>query len=146
MDPQHHPIVYLFVHVIWSVDRRQPLLSKPVRRVLFAHMQKDGEEKGLKIVAVGGVEDHVHCLVQLMPSQNLLQVVKSIRAASSHWLNETKLLDAGFEWEEGYAAYSVSPSGVAAVVEYIGKQEEYHRSKTLESELEVVARFKDSLV
>jgi putative transposase len=159
--------VYLFVHVIWSVDRREPLLSKPVRRVLFAHMQKDGEEKGLKIVAVGGVEDHVHCLVQLMPSQNLVQVVKSIRTASAHWLNETRLLsgarpaadsghagsvvdsgsagpvaaDARFEWEEGYAAYSVSPSGVKQVIEYIGKQEEYHQSKTLESELEIVTRF-----
>ena len=163
MDPHHHPIVYLFVHVIWSVDRREPLLSKPVRRVLFAHMQKDGEEKGLKIVAVGGVEDHVHCLVQLMPSQNLVQVVKSIRTASARWLNETRLLsggarpaadsgnagsvaaDASFEWEEGYAAYSVSPSGVKQVIEYIGKQEEYHQSKTLESELEIVSRFKESL-
>jgi putative transposase len=145
-DPHHHPIVYLFVHVIWSVERREPLLSKPVRRVLFAHMQKEGEEKGLKIMAVGGVEDHIHCLVQLMPSQNLLQVVKSIRTSSSRWLNETQLLDAGFEWEEGYAAYSVSPSGVKQVIEYIGKQEDYHRSKTLENELEVVGRFKDSLL
>src|SRR5258708_6997220 len=131
-----HPTVYLFVHILWSVYQRERLLRKPVRKILFAHMQKDGEEKGLKIVAVGGVEDHIHCLVQLMPSQNLLQVVKSIRTASSHWLNETKLLagvrpaaggagsvtggdapgsamaSVDFEWEEGYAAYSVSPSGV----------------------------------
>jgi len=136
-----HPIVYLYVHVIWSVDGREPLLSKPVRNVLFAHMQKDGEEKGLTIVAIGGVEDHIHCLLQLMPSQNLLQVLKSIRTASSRWLNENKFMPRDFEWEEGYAAYSVSPSGVKQVVEYIGKQEDYHQSKTLENELDVVRRF-----
>jgi putative transposase len=100
----------------------------------------------MKIVAAGGVEDHVHCLLQLMPAQNLAQVVKAIRIASAEWLNENKLLPAAFEWEEGYAAYSVSPSGVAAVAEYIGKQEELHQTRTMESELKIFEKFKDSLV
>ena len=139
-------MVYLFVHAIWSVARREAVLTKPVRRVLFAHMQKDGGERGLKIVAAGGVEDHVHCLLQLMPSQNLAQVVKSIRTSSADWLNDNKLLTAAFEWEEGYMAYSVSPSGVASVIEYIGKQEEYHKTKSLETELEIFDKFKESLV
>lgn len=132
-----HPTVYLFVHVLWSVYQREALLSNPVRKVLFAHMQKDGEERGLRIVAVNGVEDHIHCLVQLMPSQNLVQVVRSIKTGSSRWLNENRFLSMPFEWEEGYAAYSVSPSGLKQVLDFIGKQEEYHKSKTLESELEV---------
>jgi REP element-mobilizing transposase RayT len=132
-----HPTVYLFVHVLWSVYQREALLSKPVRKVLFAHMQKDGEERGLRIVAINGVEDHIHCLVQLMPSQNLVQVVRSIKSGSSRWLNENKFLSTPFEWEEGYAAYSVSPSGLKQVIDFIGKQEDYHRTKTLESELEV---------
>ena len=140
-----HPTVYLFVHVIWSVYQREALLTRPVRRVLFVHMQKDAEEKGIKIVAVNGAEDHIHCLVQLMPSQNLIQVIKSIKTSSSGWLNENKLLATTFEWEEGYSAYSVSPSGLRQVVDYIGKQEEYHKTKTLDSELEVFARLKESL-
>ncbi len=139
-------MVYLFVHVIWCVRGREALLSKPVRRVLFAHIQKEGEGKGLRIVAAGGVEDHVHCLIQLLPSQNLLQVTKSIRAAMAEWLNETRLLTAEVSWEEELYAYSVSPSGVKQVVDFIGKQEEYHKTKTLESELEIFDRFKESLV
>jgi putative transposase len=139
-------VVYLYVHVIWSVARREALLTKPVRRVLFAHMQKDAAEKGMKIVLAGGVEDHIHCLLQLMPSQNLAQVVKAIRISSADWLNDNKLLMAAFGWEEGYSACSVSPSGVASVVDYIGKQEELHRSRTLESELEVFEKFKEAIV
>src|SRR5260370_41756951 len=99
-----HPSVYLFVHMIWSVYGRETLLAKPVRRVLFMHMQKEGEEKGLRILTINGVEDHIHLLVQLMPSQNLTQVVRSIKTASSGWLNENKLLQAEFQWEEGYSA------------------------------------------
>jgi REP element-mobilizing transposase RayT len=132
-----HPQAYLFVHVICVVNHREALLSKPVRRVLFVHMQKDAEEKGIRIVTVNGVEDHIHCLIQLMPVQNLAQVLKSVRADSSRWLNETKLLTSEFQWEEGYSAYSVSPSSVRQVIDYIGKQEEHHKTKTLESELDV---------
>lgn len=140
-------MVYLFVHVIWSVHRREALLSKPVRRVLFTHLQKEGEEKGLRIVAMGGVEDHVHCLLQLLPSQNLLQVLRTIRTAAAAWINDSKFLTlpGEFGWDDEYWAASVSPSGVKQVVEYIGKQEEYHKTKTLESELEIFDKFKESL-
>ena len=138
-------MVYLYVHVIWCVAGREALLTRPVRRVLFAQLQKEAGEKGIKIIMVGGVDDHVHCLLQLLPAQNLAQVVRAIRSLSADWLNGNKLLTAAFEWEEGYAAYSVSPSGVQQVVEYIGKQEEIHRSKTLESELQIFDRFKETL-
>lgn len=138
-------MVYLFVHVIWSVKERQALLTKPVRRVLLVHLQKDSGDRGIRIVAAGGVEDHIHCLLQLMPAQNLAQVVKSIRTLSADWLNDNKLLSTPFEWEEGYTAYSVSPSGVQQAIDYIGKQEEVHRSKTLESELEIFDKLKDTL-
>ena len=137
-------MVYLYVHVIWSVARQEALLTRPVRRVLYAQMQKEAGERGLRIIAAGGVEDHVHCLLQLMPAQNLAQVVRVIRGLSADWLNGNKLLATPMEWEEGYAAYSVSPSGVAAVVEYIGKQEEVHQTKTLESELKIFEKFKES--
>jgi len=137
-------MIILYAHVIWSVRGRETLLSKAVRRVLFAHMSKEGAERGIRIVAVDGVDDHVHCLLQLMPSQNLSQVVKSIRASSMAWLNETRLLNVEFAWEEDYYAYSVSPSGVKQVIDFIGKQEEYHKTKGLESELGIFETFKEA--
>src|SRR5579871_3264567 len=96
----------------------------------------------MKIVAAGGVEDHIHCLLQLMPAQNLTQVVKTVRYSAAAWLNESKLLPAEFGWEEDYFAYSVSPSGVRQVIDFIGKQEEYHQTRTLDSELD---KFNQSL-
>lgn len=139
------PTVYLFVHVICAVQGRERLLAKPVRKVLFAHIQKEGEEKGIRITATGGVEDHIHLLLQLMPSQNLAQVVKNIRVSSSGWLNENKLLADEFQWEEGYFALSVSPSNVKQVKDFIGKQEEHHKTKTLAAELEAFVRLKEQI-
>jgi REP element-mobilizing transposase RayT len=139
------PSVFLFVHVICTVQGREKLLAKPVRKVLFAHMQKEGEEKGLRIVAANGVEDHMHLLIQLMPAQNLAQVVRSIKAASSDWMNENKLLAATFVWEEHYYALSVSPSSFKQVKDFIEKQEEHHRTKSLDAELEAFVRLKEQI-
>ena len=139
------PSVYLFVHVICTVQGREKLLAKPVRKVLFVHIQKEGESKGLRILEVNGVEDHMHLLIQLMPAQNLAQVVRSIKAASSDWLNENRLLTANFEWEENYHALSVSPSSVKQVKDFIEKQEEHHKVKNLDAELEAFVRLKEQI-
>lgn len=129
--------VYLFIHVICCVKNKEALLSKPVRTVLFAHIKKHGEENGIKALTVNGVDDHVHILLQMMPVQNLAQIMKSIRAESAGWINESRFMKGLFEWEDDFSALSVSPSSLKQVIDFIDKQEEHHKTKTLESELEV---------
>lgn len=132
-----HPRTFIFIHVIWTTLERLPALKKPVRTVLFAFLQKTSEEKGIRIIALNGVEDHIHVLIQLQPVQNLAQIVRSLKHDSNAWLKETNLLETAFEWQAEYAAYTVSPSGIKQVIEFINNQETYHKTKTLESELAV---------
>jgi hypothetical protein len=40
-----------------------------------------------------------------------------------------------FEWQKGYAAFSVSPSLVETVTNYISNQEQQHRMRSFEEEL-----------
>lgn len=127
---------YIFIHTIWAVKERQPWLTKPVRKILFAHLQKTFEERGTKIHIINGVDDHVHCLLQLHPAQNLFKVVKDMKETAAAWLNDTQLIKENFDWEEGYAAYSVSPTAVKNVMDYIYNQEQHHQSQDLEKELQ----------
>ena len=129
--------VYLFIHVIICVKNKEPLLTKPVRTVLFASLKKTAAENGINVLSVNGTDDHMHAVVQMMPTQNLAQIMKSIRTESANWINESRFIKEHFEWDEGYAALSVSPSSVKQVLDYIEKQEEHHKTKTLQSELEV---------
>lgn len=129
--------VYLFIHVITCVKNKEPLLTKPLRTVLFAHIKKHANETGINVLSVNGTEDHMHAVVQMMPTQNLAQIMKSIRTESETWINESRFIKSNFEWEEGFAALSVSPSGIKQVLDYLDKQEEHHKTKTLDSELEV---------
>ncbi|WP_336517942.1 IS200/IS605 family transposase [Pollutibacter soli] len=128
---------FLYVHAIWAVAEKAAVLSKPIRSVLFAHLKKNADEKGIRVLEVNGGEDHVHVLVSLHPAQNLSQVIRQLRAETSDWLNATQLLPEEFHWAEDYMAYSVSPGALKQVIQYLERQEEYHKTKTLDAELEV---------
>jgi len=48
-----------------------------------------------------------------------------------------KALDAryrGFFWQRGYGAFSVSPSQLKAVLEYVQAQQEHHRTRSFQEE------------
>jgi putative transposase len=128
---------FLFVHVIWSTKGRQPLLKRTLRKVLGAHMLKMSEAAGISVLAAEGHDDHLHLLVRLHAVQNLLQVVRQLQSGSADWLRGTQMAPADFAWEEGFMAYSVSPSALKQVQDFLDNQEQYHQGKTLEQELEL---------
>ncbi len=101
-------------------------------------MYQNAKAKGIQILSLNGVEDHVHCLLQLHPTQNVSAVVHLLKGGSTFWLNQNKLINHEFKWQDGYAAYSISPSMIKMVINYINKQEEHHRVKSLVDELNVM--------
>lgn len=129
--------IFLYVHAIWSTAERNKWLTKPVRVVLFTHLKKVAEEKGIRLLQIDGGEEHAHLLLQLHPAQNLSQVIRQLKAESEEWLNAAQLLKEPFAWSEELIAYSVSPGSLQQVQSFIERQDEYHRSKSFESEIEV---------
>ncbi len=82
---------------------------------------------------VGGVGDHVHLLVGLRATHCLADFVRDLKANSSHWVHEEIKLP-GFEWQEGYGAFTVGVSQKESVRDYIAGQEEHHRLRTFQEE------------
>jgi len=128
--------VYLYVHVILSTAERSRILTKPVRVVFFTHLRKYGEEKGIRILKADGAEEHAHLLLQLHPAQNLSQVLRQLKSESEEWLNSTQLLKTQFSWSDELIAYSVSPGSLQQVIGFVERQDEYHKSRSFESEIE----------
>jgi len=133
-----HNKTYLFVHAIWSVKNRDRLLTKLIRIKLYEYMLNNAKAKDIHILILNGVEDHVHCLLQLHPTQNISSVIHLLKGGSAFWMNQTKLLDCTFTWQDGYAAYSVSPSMIKKVTNYIERQEAHHKLQSLDDELNVM--------
>jgi putative transposase len=82
---------------------------------------------------VGGVDDHVHLLVSLRPVHCIADVLRDMKKESTNWVKEH--FEPRFSWQEGYAAFTVSPSATNSVKAYIANQEEHHRKYTFVEEL-----------
>ena len=76
---------------------------------------------------MGGVSDHVHLLAKLSPTIAISDMLRLIKSNSSKMVNEDIRPRIPFEWQSGYAAFSVSESQFDRVRTYIGNQEEHHR-------------------
>ena len=133
---------YLFVHAIWSTAERRPWLKKPIRQVLFAYIRSWAEGQLIRNLVINGVEDHIHCLFQWHPTHGLSKTIRDIQEVSAKWINENRFIEEEFVWQAGFSAYSVSPSAVKQVGDYILNQEEHHKTKSLQSELDTFEKIK----
>ena len=88
-------------------------------------------------LGVGGVADHVHLLVSLKPTHCLSDFMRELKKASTSWVREM-FKQPQFQWQEGYAAFSVSASSHDSVRDYIANQEAHHRHQTFREELTTV--------
>jgi putative transposase len=131
---------FIYIHAIWCTSGRQKILTAISRKVLFPYIKQYAANKGIQLILVNGIEDHVHCLFKLMPTQTVAEVIKDLKTEMGNWLNDNKFLQQPVEWETDYSAYSVSPSTIDKAADYISKQEEYHKTKQLDEELSAFSK------
>jgi REP element-mobilizing transposase RayT len=125
----------LWVHLIWSTKNREPILQKPLRQKLFQYIKQESAKHKIYLDCVDGVEDHVHCLINLKPSQSISIVVKQLKGESSYWINLNNLLENNFQWQRGFGAFSVSHYNVPKVRNYILNQESHHKKISYDEEI-----------
>src|SRR6266566_9715573 len=121
--PQSLSVVY--IHLVFSTKHRQPFLRDVEMRTRL-HSQLGGISKTLGCAPIlsGGVEDHVHLLARFGRTITQAEWVKELKRVSNLWLKERGRDYAGFEWQGGYADFSVSQSNLDQVKLYIANQEE----------------------
>jgi len=130
----------VILHIIFSTKNREPWLDPKLRPRLHAYLATICRDLGCDFVRVGGVADHVHIVATLPRIVSQAQLIEQIKKLSSKW---TKTLDVryrGFFWQRGYGVFSVSPSQVDSVLEYVNKQHEHHRTRTFQQEYRELLR------
>ena len=124
----------LLFHVIYSTKYRKPTIRPDWQDELYGYIGGITRDQKGTLLKIGGVDDHVHLLVKLSPTIAISDVLRMIKSNSSKWINERPNVSRKFEWQTGYAAFSVSESQMLSVADYITNQAEHHRKKTFEEE------------
>jgi putative transposase len=137
-----NPYSQINIHVVLAVQGKENFLLPSFRSGLFKYTAGILDNLGQFSLAVHGGQDHVHVFFELNPSDNIVDIIKQLKANTSRWINENPLFSGKFSWQEGYCAFSYSRSQRSQVIQYIITQEEYHRRKTFREEyLEFLEKF-----
>ncbi len=133
----------IYLQFVFAVKYRNAVISKKWSSTLFGVIGNLINEQGCKTIIVNGVEDHVHCFVGLKPVVSVSELMKSVKAKSSKYINDNKLTSDRFEWQEGYGVFSYSQSHIDNVYKYIQNQEAHHAKQTFKEEyIEFLKNFK----
>ena len=118
----------LFYHFVWSTKNREPLLTAELRDRIFPYLVGKARHLGTQMLALNGLEDHIHIVAAVPPRIAPADFVKRLKGASSRFIS--KELGLPFSWQEGYVVYSISEPDVQRVIEYVRAQKEHHRRRT----------------
>ena len=133
----------IYLRMVFAVKYRKAVIEKSWRGPLMGVIGNLINQTKCKTIIVNGVEDHVHCFVGLRPVISISDLMKSVKALSSKYINDHSLTSRHFEWQEGYGVFSYSQKDVDTVYKYIQHQEEHHKSQTFREEyLELLKEFK----
>ncbi len=120
----------VYVHFVWSTYDRLPLITEEIERELFRCISTICQNKGCKVLALGGIADHVHLLVTLPTTVCIAELIKEVKGGSSRMVSKTLKTDGFFGWQGSYGAFSVSPSHRKMVIALIQNQKRHHEKKT----------------
>ena len=128
----------ILIHLVFSTKNREPLIGPAHRDRVFAYLGGALNGIGCPPVIVGGTPDHVHLLFVLPRTLPVSDAVEQLKKESSKWAKG--VVHPGFYWQNGYGAFSVSPSVVPDVEAYIADQERHHRRTTFQEEFRAMLR------
>jgi putative transposase len=107
-----------------------PLIRDEERDRLWRYIAVICREVGCEPLAVGGIADHVHLLVDFSSTATIAGLMKRVKGGSSHFVSAELRQGDWFAWQAHYGAFAVDPNGVGRVVAYIHDQDEHHRDGT----------------
>lgn len=124
----------LYIQTVFAVKHRQALIHPEWEENLYKYTTGIIENRGNKMLAIGGMPDHIHIFFGLKPAESISELVREIKKSTNDYIKEQHFSPIKFDWQAGYGAFSYSRSHMDAVCKYILNQKEHHRKRTFEEE------------
>ncbi|MBZ5704591.1 MAG: transposase [Acidobacteriia bacterium] len=132
-----HSYASNFIHCVFSTKDRANLIPEQRSEQLYAYILGIAKNIGIGVLCIGGTANHLHILLALPANRTLSDAVRDLKANSSRWMSEAGLR---FAWQHGFGAFSVSPSQLPVVKNYIHGQAEHHKKRNFEEEFLALLR------
>ena len=118
-----HSKIEYYLHLVWATYPREPLLAGCTEEIVYAFVQSELQWMKCNLLAIGGVEDHLHLVIEPPSMLGPAEIAKHLKGASSRFVNDK---DIAFKWQAGYGCFSLSRPHLDAVVPYVKNQKRHH--------------------
>ena len=128
----------LYIHIVFHTKSTGVVMREEDLERIFQYIGGIIRDEGGIPFAIGGVFDHVHILTALPKNTSLADFMRVVKAMSSKWIHCLDSYYESFRWQDGYGAFSVSPSLMERTTDYILGQAEHHREKSYRDEYKMI--------
>ncbi len=132
-----HSYYKVWLHIVFSTKNREHHILSNNEDAIYKYLKEQFIELGCIVHCINGMPDHVHCLIQQNPNKSITEILKQIKGASSHWVNQSNFFSFKFAWQTGYGVFSVSESQIEKVAFYIENQKQHHKKQSFQEEYDV---------
>jgi len=129
------------VHVVIGTYQQRNFMTADIRSQLSGYLTVVGKSKGVKLVALGGAENHIHILLALPSKLSIESAIIPLKQSSTTWFRQNFESLRSFSWASGFAAFSISRSQLDSTLLYIQNQEQYHWKKSFQEEYKEFLNF-----
>ena len=131
----------LYTHFIFTTLHRLPIILEKHRERIEKYITGIVNNNHSQLYAIYANAEHIHFLVSRSPKLSEETLASIIAESSQQFINENKLCEGRFAWQESASAFSVSKSDVDKVCKYILNQPEHHRKISFKEEYEEFIKF-----
>jgi len=125
----------IYVHITFSTKNRENLIDKNIENTLYQYIGGICKSLECTPLQVGGYKNHIHILCLLSKKMTTIKLLEQVKKQSSKWVKKQGTKYVNFYWQSGYGIFSVNPTQVSTVIEYIDNQKQHHTKMTFKEEL-----------
>lgn len=102
---------------------------------LYRYIARVVQNSHSTLLAINGIENHIHLLINLHPSVRLSDLVRDIKLSTSQWMKQNKTDFPQFAgWGKEYGAFTYALRDKEMVSNYIKNQRVHHQRESFEDE------------
>ncbi len=118
--------VTAYYHIVFCTKLRENTIPMALRDDVYRFIWNEIKMLNCELIRIGGVQNHIHILLNLHPAANLSTLMQNIKGRASVWMKSDGRFPNFKGWARDYYACTISPEQKYKVIEYIRSQEIHH--------------------
>lgn len=117
-----HSRYHIFYHLVWIPKYRRAVLSGMVRERLDGIIREIASEKGLEVIGLEIMSDHIHLFVSSPPQNSPSLLVNWFKGISSRLYNHRYGSEKKIRWTNAYYAGTAGTVSKETIENYVREQ------------------------